>query len=195
MPEAEASRPCIDLIRIEMLSESSEVLDLMPAFCRARILVLGVGNILFGDDGFGPAVIETILLDYIIPEDIYVMDTGTGVRKLLFTITLTNTRPEEILVVDAVDWGQEIGLVSEIPVKERPATKVDDFSLHHAPTSNLLRDLQDRCGVKITVITCDVGIVPQMIRPGLSPGIQRAVYVASHQIGHRLSLTPVTING
>ncbi len=171
-----------------MLSESLESVDLLPAFCQARILVLGVGNILFGDDGFGPAVTENILREYIIPEDIYVMDTGTGVRKLLFTLSLTDTRPEEILVVDAVDWGQEIGLITEIPVKELPATKVDDFSLHHAPTSNLLRDLEDNCGVSVKVLVCDVGMIPQMIRPGLSTVIQQSVTGATQQIADRYSL-------
>ena len=171
-----------------MLSESLESVDLLPAFCQARILVLGVGNILFGDDGFGPAVTENILREYIIPEDIYVMDTGTGVRKLLFTLSLTDTRPEEILVVDAVDWGQEIGLITEIPVKELPATKVDDFSLHHAPTSNLLRDLEDNCGVSVKVLVCDVGMIPQMIRPGLSTVIQHSVTAATQQIADRYSL-------
>ena len=171
-----------------MLSESLESVDLLPAFCQARILVLGVGNILFGDDGFGPAVAETLLRDYHIPDDIFVMDTGTGVRKLLFTLTLSEIGPEEILVIDAVDWGQEIGLIAEISVKELPASKVDDFSLHHAPTSNLLRDLEDNCRVRVTVLVCDVGTIPQMIRPGLSTVIQQAVTAATHQIADRYSL-------
>ena len=29
-------------------------------YCTKRILVMGAGNILFGDDGFGPAVVEEL---------------------------------------------------------------------------------------------------------------------------------------
>src|SRR5450759_4566036 len=74
----------------------------LPAFCRARALVLGVGNILFGDDGFGPEVVRRLIDHYRIPDDMYVMDVGTGARKILFTVTLSEVRPEEIVIVDAV---------------------------------------------------------------------------------------------
>jgi len=163
-------------------------LETLPAFCRARILVLGVGNILFGDDGFGPAVAETLLRDYLIPEDVYVMDVGTGIRKLLFTIALSEIRPEEIIIADAVDWGHETGAVLEIPVEALPDNKIDDFSLHQVPTSNMLHELQVYCGVKVSVVACDVGIVPQWIAAGLSPEIERAVVTTCQKIAQNISL-------
>lgn len=172
------------------MAESLINLETLPAFCKARVLILGVGNVLFGDDGFGPAVVERMASDYIIPDDMYVMDVGTGVRKILFTLTLSAPRPDEIVIVDAVDWGLEDGRVSEILVEDLPVTKTDDFSLHHAPTSNLLRDLQEQCGVWVTVIACDVGQVPKMIQPGLSAATKQAVALASQRIAGRYSLTP-----
>ena len=168
-------------------------LDFLPAFCRARILVLGVGNLLFGNDGFGPAVAEFVSQHYTISDDVYVMDVGTGVRRLLFTLSLSETQPEEIVIVDAVDWGQEIGQVVEIPAEALPLTKVDDFSLHQVPTSNMLRELQEHCGVKVTVVACDVGDIPQVIAPGLSPDIQQAVLTASHKIAARFSFSPISL--
>ena len=116
------------------------------------------------------------------------MDVGTGARKVLFTVSLSEVRPQEIAIIDAVDWGQEIGTVSEIPVESLPITKVDDFSLHQIPTSNMLRELQDDCGVKVTVIVCDVGPIRQMIEPGLSPDIQQSVTEACQYISARFSL-------
>ena len=171
-----------------MLLDSELNVDTLPSFCRARVLILGVGNMLFGDDGFGPEVIEHLTHRYAFPDDIYAIDVGTGARKVLFTISLSETRPQEIVIVDAVDWGQEIGSVSEIPVLCLPFTKMDDFSLHQVPTSNLLRELQEECGVKVTVIVCDVGPVPQVIEPGLSPDIRQSVMNACEQISTRFSL-------
>ena len=168
--------------------------DALPAFCLARVLILGVGNVLFGDDGFGPQVADHLARHYRLPDDVYVMDVGTGVRKILFTLSLSEGRPAEIVVVDAVDWGREVGRVFDIPVEALPVTKLDDFSLHHAPTSNLLRELQDVCGVKVTVVACDVGVVPQMIQPGLSPTIGRAVAAAGRQIAERFCLAPASAN-
>jgi len=170
-----------------LTENASNVADL-PAFSRARTLVLGVGNILFGDDGFGPEVVRRLTDQYRIPDDIYVMDVGTGARKILFTVTLSEERPEEIVIVDAVDWGRSTGQVLEIPVEELPVTKIDDFSLHQVPTSNMLRELQDQCGVKVIVVACDVGAIPQVIEPGLSQPIRDAVLAAAQQIAERYAL-------
>jgi coenzyme F420 hydrogenase subunit delta len=170
-----------------MTSEQTSI-DYLPSYCRARVLVLGVGNILFGDDGFGPAVIENLLQRYTLPDDIYTMDAGTGVRKLLFTLTLSSDVPDEIVIIDAVDWGNEIGQVMEIPADALPATKQDDFSLHQVPTSNMLKELQEQHGIKVTAVVCDVGDIPQIIQPGLSPAVASAVPIASQLIAVRLDL-------
>ncbi|MCK5314351.1 MAG: hydrogenase maturation protease [Anaerolineales bacterium] len=174
-----------------MDTEQTLDFNLLPAFCQARVLVLGVGNVLFGDDGFGPVVVESLLQDYDIPDDVYVMDVGTGVRKLLFTLILGDTLPEEIVIVDAVDWGYSIGDVQEISADELPVTKIDDFSLHQVPTSNMLRELQDHSQVKVSVIVCDIGNLPQKIDPGLSPKIRQAVQSAAEKIATRFSLEPL----
>ena len=169
-------------------------LDILPSFCRARVLILGVGNVLFGNDGFGPEVTDHLTRHFVIPDDVDILDVGTGARKVLFTVSLSETRPQEIVIVDAVDWGQEIGSVSEIPVESLPITKVDDFSLHQVPTSNMLRELQDDCGVKVSVIVCDVGEVPQMIEPGLSYEVEAAVNVAAQKIAGRYGLKSLPKN-
>ncbi len=163
-------------------------MDILPSFCHSRVLILGVGNMLFGDDGFGPEVVEHLTRHYRLPDDVCALDVGTGARKILFTVTLSETRPEEIVIVDAVDWGNSNGKILEIPVESLPVTKVDDFSLHQVPTSNMLRELQDQCGVKVTVIACDVGVIPQMIEPGLSAKTGEAVVAASQLIAERFRL-------
>ena len=173
-----------------IINQISEV-DILPAFCHARVLILGVGNLLFGDDGFGPAVVEDLLQNYAISEDIYVMDVGTGVRKLLFTLLLGDVLPAEIVIVDAVDWGNTIGQVKEITADELPVTKIDDFSLHQVPTSNMLRELQDQGQVDVSVVVCDVGILPQRIEPGLSIEVRGAVKTAAENIATRFSLEPL----
>jgi coenzyme F420 hydrogenase subunit delta len=171
--------------------ERSIAIDSLPAFCQARVLILGVGNILFGDDGFGPAVVESLQLDYVIPDDIYIMDVGTGVRKLLFTLILGDTLPNEIVIVDAVDWGDQIGNVKVISADQLPATKIDDFSLHQVPTSNMLRELQDQCQVEVNVVVCDVGELPRRIEPGLTKLTAQAVQTASKKIATKFSLEPL----
>jgi hydrogenase maturation protease len=78
----------------------------LPDFCRKPTLVLGCGNILFGDDGFGCAVVDYIEAHYRVPEAVCLLDVGTGVRKLLFTLCLSPARPERLLILDAIDAGR-----------------------------------------------------------------------------------------
>ena len=163
--------------------------DYLPTYCRARVLILGVGNLLFGDDGFGPAVADYLTNHFTTSDEIYIMDVGTGARKLLFTLSLSECHPDEIVIVDAVDWGRDIGQVTEIEAEALPATKIDDFSLHQVPTSNLLRELQEHYSIKITVVACDVGAIEQIIQPGLSPSVQKAVLTASQSIAQRFAFT------
>ncbi len=154
----------------------------LPEFCLKPILILGCGNVLFGDDGFGPAVVEYLQKHYMIPEHICLIDAGTGARKILFTLTLSEKRPEEIIVIDAVDKGRPAGEIFEISIDEIPLEKTDDFSMHHAPTSNLLKDVKEKCNVKIRVLVCQVAHIPEEIGSGLSEPIRKAVPLISEKI-------------
>ena len=147
----------------------------LPDFCRKPTVVLGVGNILFGDDGFGCAVVEYVESHYRVPETVCVLDAGTGVRKLLFTLCLSSERPQRLLIVDAIDAGRSTGEIFEIDPAEIPPVKLDDFSLHQLPTSNLLRELQESCGVEVRVLACQTGPLPEEISQGLSEAIGGAV--------------------
>jgi coenzyme F420 hydrogenase subunit delta len=147
----------------------------LPDFCRKPIVVLGVGNILFGDDGFGCEVVDYLESHYHIPEALCLLDAGTGVRKLLFTLCLSPTRPQRLLILDAIDAGRTPGEIFEIDPSEIPAVKLDDFSMHQLPTSNLLRELQETCGVKVRVLACQTGPLPEEISQGLSKEVSGAV--------------------
>lgn len=148
--------------------------SILPSYCTKRTLILGCGNVLFGDDGFGPAVVEHLLAHYEIPDHVYVGDAGTGVRKLLFTLCLSPIRPEVIVIVDAMDKGKVPGEIFDVPLSAVPTNKLDDFSLHQAPTSNLAREIED-AGVRVRVIGCQVGTIPDSIRPGLSDAVAKSI--------------------
>jgi len=157
----------------------------VPDFCRRPILVLGVGNILFGDDGFGCAVVDYVEKHHSVPEAVCLLDAGTSVRKLLFTICLSPIRPQRVLILDAIDAGRTAGELFEIDPAEIPPVKLDDFSLHQLPTSNLLRELQEGCGVEVRVLACQTEPLPAQISPGLSPPVQAAIAHAAEWLMHQ----------
>lgn len=151
----------------------------LPEFCQKPTLVLGCGNTLFGDDGFGCEVVDYLEAHYAVPEAVCLLDVGTGVRKLLFTLCLCPARPRRLLIVDAIDAGRAPGDLFEIDPSEIPVVKLDDFSMHQMPTSNLLRELQEACGVEVRVLACQTGPLPKEISPGLSPALQSALPLAA----------------
>jgi coenzyme F420 hydrogenase subunit delta len=144
--------------------------------------VLGCGNELFGDDGFGPAVARHLRCQGDLPESVLAMDVGTGARQVLFNVVLSPLRPRKIVVVDAVDMGRRPGEVWTIEAEELPAACCDDFSMHQVPTSNLLRELNDLAGVGVSCVVGQVSGIPPEVRPGLSPPVRRAVRQAAEVI-------------
>ncbi|MBM4170139.1 MAG: hydrogenase maturation protease [Ignavibacteria bacterium] len=164
---------------------------ILPEFCTKKILVLGCGNTLFGDDGFGCAVADYLVEEYEIPSHIYVMDAGTGVRKLLFTLAISEALPDQIIIIDAVDKGRIPGDVFEISLDDVPTEKADDFSMHQAPTSNLAKDLQSR-GVGVKVVVCQAEHIPEFMHSVLSEPVCQAVSMAGDRIARQLSLERIS---
>ncbi|HAV42604.1 TPA: coenzyme F420 hydrogenase, partial [bacterium] len=147
--------------------------------------ILGCGNILFGDDGFGPEVCQYLSENYRIPKDIGVQDCGTGVREILFDITLSSQRPEEMVIVDGIDSKRRPGEVFEIPIEDLPEIKRDDFSMHHLPTSNLLCKLRDDCGVKVSILSTQIVHIPAEVKVGLSEELKEAIPKAAEFLAER----------
>lgn len=146
----------------------------IPEFCLAETLVLGCGNVFFGDDGFGCAVAEEMERREL-PESFCVLDAGTSVRKILFTLCLSPVRPRRVVIVDAIDVGRAPGEIFEIDPDEIPTVKLDDFSMHQLPTSNLLRELGQLCGVDVRILACQTAALPETVAPGLSDPVRDAV--------------------
>lgn len=148
-----------------------------------KVLILGCGNVLMGDDGFGPAVIKKLQQQHHLPDHAHAEDVGTSIRDILFNITLLEKRPEHIVVLDAVDKpGRSKGEVFEISVDDIPEQKIVDYSFHQFPTSNMLKEIQEHCGVKITVIVAQVAKKLESVMPGLSKPMRAAVREAAEKV-------------
>ena len=107
----------------------------MATDANERILVLGVGNPLMGDEGVGPRVVEYLLSRYRFPENVEVVDAGT----MGFSILNLFQGADFVIVVDAVEGtGHEPGTV----VSARPG--VDGAESDHALSSRRTADRRAR---------------------------------------------------
>jgi len=82
-----------------------EVVDRLRRLSGVRTLIVGVGNTLKGDDGVGPMVCHAIE-SKVCAE---VIDAATVPENYIQQIV--RQAPEALLVVDAVDFGGEVGEV------------------------------------------------------------------------------------
>jgi coenzyme F420 hydrogenase subunit delta len=153
-----------------------------PEWYDKSVLILGCGNVLLEDDGFGSAVAQQLQRDFRIPSDVCVLDTGTSVREILFDTILSDKKPLKIIIIDAMDCGLEPGELFSPDIDSFPKAKLDDFSLHQVPTSNLLRELRDLCGIEIDVVACQVAGACDRVNPGLSEPVSKAVGRAAEMI-------------
>ena len=148
-----------------------------------KVLILGCGNVLLGDDGFGPAVVEELQRNHDLPDWAHAEDVGTSIREILFNMTVLEHRPEHLIVIDAVARkGRQAGEVFEISVDEIPEKKIVDYSFHQFPTTNLLKELQDHCGIKVTIIAAQTTGKLETVEPGLSGPVEEAVPLAAAKV-------------
>jgi coenzyme F420 hydrogenase subunit delta len=147
------------------------------------ILIFGCGNILFGDDGFGPEVIKQLQQTYHPPSDVLMMDVGTSIRDILFDLVLSEHRPDKLIIIDAVDYpDRRPGEIFEIPVSGVPPQKTADFSLHQFPTVNMLKELSDQTAMDVKILVVQIETIPDEVSPGLSAPVREAVAAACDYI-------------
>ena len=159
--------------------------DILPDHCSKDVVILCCGNLLLGDDAFGPMVAAHLNASYDIPKWAVVIDAGTAVRELLLDMILSEERPRLVVVIDAVDLGREPGTVFEILLDEIPRGEVSEFSVHQAPTSNLLWELRETADVRVAIIVCQVKSIPEEMTEEISPEVAAAVARAASLVESR----------
>ncbi|GAB6887924.1 coenzyme F420-reducing hydrogenase, FrhD protein [Desulfothermus okinawensis JCM 13304] len=142
-----------------------------------KVFVLGCGNPLFGDDGFGPAFIDYFNLHFKhrVGPNVEVIDMGTAVRDFLFDILLFKAKPKKIIIVDAHTGNFKPGEITQLDLDEISPKKISDFSLHQFPTINLLKELKQNTSVEVKVFVVQTEFVPDKVLPGLSNSVSKAI--------------------
>lgn len=101
----------------------------------ARVLVLGIGNVLWADEGFGVRAAERLTALYDLPDRVTVLDGGTQGLYLLPHIEAHDA----LIVFDAVDYGLVPGTMKIVRDDEVPAFMgAKKMSLHQTGFQDVL---------------------------------------------------------
>ncbi len=91
-----------------------------------RVRVIGVGNLLMGDEAVGVRVVEYLLEKGGLPEGVEAIDGGTGGLKLFPYLE----GADGIVVVDAFRGGGRPGSIYTFDISEVPSRTAQKLSLH-----------------------------------------------------------------
>ena len=123
----------------------------------AGALVLGIGNVLWADEGFGVRAVEALHDAYAFPPEVRLVDGGTQGLYLLNAVMATH----RLIIFDAVDYGLRAGALKVLRDAEVPAWGAVKMSMHQTGFSELLAlaQLRDRCPPSMLL----VGVQPEDI--------------------------------
>jgi hydrogenase maturation protease len=145
-----------------------------------RILVLGIGNILWADEGFGVRVVEEFHRRYAVPDNVTILDGGT---QGLYLVNYLE-EADRLIVFDAIDYGLEPGQLKLVRDDEVPRfTGAKKMSLHQTGFQEVISaaDLLGRCPQHLVLIGCQPldledwgGPLTPPVRDQISPAIDLA---------------------
>jgi hydrogenase maturation protease len=96
--------------------------------------VLGIGNLIMGDDGIGVRVVQALNERYCFPPEVELLDGGTLGLDLLPKLEGV----ERLLVVDAIETGEAPGTMVRLTGEEIPIAMATKLSPHQMGLKDLL---------------------------------------------------------
>lgn len=136
------------------------------------ILVIGCGNLLMGDDGFGIHVLEELEKSDL-PENIKLIDIGTSSLDILHQLEGI----DKVIIIDAVKSGNEPGVVYRLTEKDLLYPDLNFLSLHELKLEHTLSIGKKILGKKFPKEIIIFGVEVERIegRIELSPKLKKVL--------------------
>ena len=150
------------------------------------VLVLGIGNLLWADEGFGVRAVEELHRRYALPDNVQLLDGGTQGIYLVQQV-----RDADVLVVfDAVDYGLPPGSMKLVEDAEVPKfLGAKKLSLHQTGFQEVLAMAEMLGNYPAQILL--IGIQPVeledyggSLRPEVKQQIEPAIEAALRYLGH-----------
>jgi hydrogenase maturation protease len=150
-----------------------------------QTLVLGIGNVLWADEGFGVRAVEAFHEHYAVPDEVRLLDGGTQGLYLLEDVCAST----HVLVFDAIDFRLAPATLRVLRDGEVPAWAPPKMSLHQASFQEILAiaRLRDRLPQHVTLI----GVQPVLLAdfggsltPPVRARVSEAVELAAAELAN-----------
>ena len=133
--------------------------------------VLGIGNTILSDEGFGVRVVEYLQKNFRFPENVALIDGGTLGVELLHFVAGT----KRLLIIDSIDGGKAAGSTFHLRGDEIKAHFAQKISAHEVGIQDVLTMLE-LSGKKIPCVEL-IGAQPFSLEAGVELTEQMAKLV------------------
>lgn len=150
---------------------------------RAGVLVLGIGNVLWADEGFGVRAVQALHQHWQMPSEVSLVDGGTQGLYLLDAVCDAGS----VIVLDAIDFALPPGTLKVFRDAEVPVWSDTVMSLHQASFQELLSlaRLRNRFPSRITLIGVQPAVLDDLggsLSPLVRARVDEAVALAVSEL-------------
>jgi hydrogenase 3 maturation protease len=147
------------------MDSDQSLFEQLNKLCDSSTVILGIGNILKGDDGAGPLVCERLKAAKV---SAGLIDAGTVPENYIQRII--KKAPQALIVIDAVDFGAEAGTITVFEPEQLNSLVISTHTL----SPRLFVDMIRR---SIQVDVYFIGIQPAQTQLGqpVSTAVSRAI--------------------
>ena len=132
-----------------------------------KLLILGLGNVICGDDGVGVVAVDRLAREYELPERVEALDGGT----LGLTLLHYAAGADDLLLVDAIRADGPPGTLVRLEGDDVAPAVRERLSVHQIGVADLLEGLRllDAYPRRVSLL----GLVPETLelQVGLSPAV------------------------
>ena len=141
----------------------------MESLFVSEVTVLGVGNTILSDEGFGVRVVEFMEKNFVFPEEVQLVDGGTLGVELLHFVTGT----QKLLIIDSIDGGAEPGKIFHLRDDELKKHFAQKISAHEVGIQDVLTMLEltgkkiprvELIGAQPFSLEAGTNLTPQMLK-------------------------------
>ncbi len=151
---------CYNKFKQDDWTDVKELQEKIRKLLKGRIVYIGMGNILRGDDGIGPHLVEALR-----ERGARVVDAGTVPENYIGPVK--RLEPEIIVMVDAVHLGSEPGSVELLERDE--ILENSGFSTHSLSPVLVMERLESETGATVFMLAIQPGTLK--LGDPLSPAV------------------------
>jgi hydrogenase 3 maturation protease len=138
--------------------------NIFKKILKGKVVIVGIGNTMRGDDSFGPVLIERL------KGNIEAICINAGTSPENFTNKITREKPNTILIIDAVHLGLEAG---EYKILQDSDIVKSGFTTHDISPSLFIEYLKQQTRADIYML----GVQPKNISFGaeMTPSLKKTI--------------------